>query len=584
MYMSMKVLKYILPICFLGGLISSCDMLEPDLDNTYDQDRVKSDPAFAEGLLLQAYEALPQGYTFDEVATDDAVTNDKNSDYLSMATGSWSALSNPMETWSDSYNMIGYLNDFLSVVDQIEWSWESERRDQLFRDRYKGEALALRAYFHFQILQAHGGKGASGQMLGIPYIKTLINASNSEEWMLERPAYKETVTDIFNDLDSAITLLPEVYDNISGDDDYNRVNGEDHVNRISGLIAHAIKARVALHAASPAFNGGRYDMELGQIAAEESAYLINYIGKVSALTSALKDPYFFDANSDTKNKDILWRMDYQKNTYDRESDNYPPSLFGNGRVNPSQNFVDIFPMENGYPIGSEFADVSGYNEADPYWGRDPRLANLVLYNGGTIGSTQIFTSDTEGNIDGLDKQTNSTRTGYYLKKLMRPDVNLSPASITGQTHVRPLIRYTEMFLIYAEIANELWGADADPQGYGFTPRSIIAGIRKRAKILSEGTGDAYLNTLDTEGLKSLIRNERRIELSFEGFRFWDMRRWGLPMDETIRGMKIIDRDGVLEYSVIENVENRNYASYMQYGPIPQEQILKCGVLEQNQGW
>lgn len=580
----MKVLKYILPICFLGGLISSCDMLEPDLDNTYDQDRVKSDPAFAEGLLLQAYEALPQGYTFDEVATDDAVTNDKNSDYLSMATGCWSALSNPMETWSDSYNMIGYLNDFLSVVDQIEWSWESERRDQLFRDRYKGEALALRAYFHFQILQAHGGKGASGQMLGIPYIKTLINASNSEEWMLERPAYKETVTDIFNDLDSAITLLPEVYDNISGDDDYNRVNGEDHVNRISGLIAHAIKARVALHAASPAFNGGRYDMELGQIAAEESAYLINYIGKVSALTSALKDPYFFDANSDTKNKDILWRMDYQKNTYDRESDNYPPSLFGNGRVNPSQNFVDIFPMENGYPIGSEFADVSGYNEADPYWGRDPRLANLVLYNGGTIGSTQIFTSDTEGNIDGLDKQTNSTRTGYYLKKLMRPDVNLSPASITGQTHVRPLIRYTEMFLIYAEIANELWGADADPQGYGFTPRSIIAGIRKRAKILSEGTGDAYLNTLDTEGLKSLIRNERRIELSFEGFRFWDMRRWGLPMDETIRGMKIIDRDGVLEYSVIENVENRNYASYMQYGPIPQEQILKCGVLEQNQGW
>ncbi len=568
----------------MGGLISSCDMLEPDLDNTYDQDRVKSDPAFAEGLLLQAYEALPQGYTFDEVATDDAVTNDKNSDYLSMATGSWSALSNPMETWSDSYNMIGYLNDFLSVVDQIEWSWESERRDQLFRDRYKGEALALRAYFHFQILQAHGGKGASGQMLGIPYIKTLINASNSEEWMLERPAYKETVTDIFNDLDSAITLLPEVYDNISGDDDYNRVNGEDHVNRISGLIAHAIKARVALHAASPAFNGGRYDMELGQIAAEESAYLINYIGKVSALTSALKDPYFFDANSDTKNKDILWRMDYQKNTYDRESDNYPPSLFGNGRVNPSQNFVDIFPMENGYPIGSEFADVSGYNEADPYWGRDPRLANLVLYNGGTIGSTQIFTSDTEGNIDGLDKQTNSTRTGYYLKKLMRPDVNLSPASITGQTHVRPLIRYTEMFLIYAEIANELWGADADPQGYGFTPRSIIAGIRKRAKILSEGTGDAYLNTLDTEGLKSLIRNERRIELSFEGFRFWDMRRWGLPMDETIRGMKIIDRDGVLEYSVIENVENRNYASYMQYGPIPQEQILKCGVLEQNQGW
>lgn len=60
----------------------------------------KNEPSFAEGLLLQAYKSLPQGYTFEEVATDDAVSNDKNNNYLSMATGSWSAISNPMETWN----------------------------------------------------------------------------------------------------------------------------------------------------------------------------------------------------------------------------------------------------------------------------------------------------------------------------------------------------------------------------------------------------------------------------------------------------------------------------------------------------
>ena len=578
-------LKYILAGVLLGGFVSACDMLEPDLDNTYDQERVLNEPSFAEGLLLQAYNSLPDGYTFEEVATDDAVSNDKNNDYLSMATGSWSAMSNPMDTWNTSYNMIGYLNNFLSVVDQVQWSWESERRNQLFRDRYKGEALALRAYYHFEILKAHGGMDNSGKMLGIPYVKTRLDASNPEEWMLARPEYKQTVTDICTDLDEAIGLLPEEYDNVTGDDDYNRVNGDKHVNRVCGLIARAIKARVLMHVASPAYNNGTYNTEWCEMAAKEAAYLVDHIGGASALSSALKDPYFYDANSDTKNKDILWRMDYVKNMYSWESDNYPPSLYGNGRVNPSQNFVDAFPMKNGYPVSDEYASVSGYNKADPYTDRDPRLENFVIFNGAKMGSNQIFTYEGEGNMDGLENQTNSTRTGYYLKKLMRPDVNLSPSATTGQTHVRPLIRYTEMFLIYAEAANELWGADADPQGYGFTPRSIIAGIRKRAKITSVGTGDAYLNTLDTEGLKQLIRNERRIELSFEGFRFWDIRRWGLNMDEPIRGMKIVDNNGVYEYSVIENVETRAYQPYMQYGPIPLEQILKCNnVLVQNKGW
>lgn len=581
----MKLLKYILVGIFLGGFVSACNMLEPDLDNTYDQQRVKNDPSFAEGLLLQAYNSLPQGYTFEEVATDDAVSNDKNNDYLSMATGSWSSMSNPMETWNTAYNVIGYLNNFLSVVDQIEWSWESSRRNQLFRDRYKGEALALRAYFHFQVLMAHGGVDNSGKMLGIPYIKSRLDASKPAEWILPRPEYKQTVFDICADLDEAIDLLPEEYANQSGDDDYNRVNGVKHVNRVSGLIARAIKARVMMHAASPAYNSGVYNSEWCEIAAEESAYLINHIGKVPALASALKDPYFYDANSDTKNKEVLWRRDYVQNIYNWEAENYPPSLFGNGRVNPSQNFVDAFPMKNGYPIGDEYASLSGYDRTDPYINRDPRLENYVLFNGAKIGSNQIFTCISEGNIDGLENQTNSTRTGYYLKKLMRPDVNLSPSAVTGQTHLRPLIRYTEMYLIYAEAANEMWGADADPKGYGFTPRSIIAGIRKRAKITSVGTGDAYLNTLDTEGLKQLIRNERRIELSFEGFRFWDMRRWGLNMDETIRGMKIVNNNGIYEYTVIDNVENRVYQSFMQYGPIPFEQILKCNnILIQNKGW
>jgi len=75
-----------------------------------------------------------------------------------------------------------------------------------------------------------------------------------------------------------------------------------------------------------------------------------------------------------------------------------------------------------------------------------------------------------------------------------------------------------MFLIYAEAANEAWGPDLDPKGYGFTPRSILAAVRKRAGI---PIADPYLASITTQAdMRELIRNERRIELCFEGQRFW----------------------------------------------------------------
>jgi hypothetical protein len=134
-----------------------------------------------------------------------------------------------------------------------------------------------------------------------------------------------------------------------------------------------------------------------------------------------------------------------------------------------------------------------------------------------------------------------------------------------------------MFLNYAEAANEAWGPDADPNGYGFTPRTIIAAIRKRAGIPA---ADPYLATITSkEAMRDLIRNERRIELSFEGFRFWDMRRWALPLNEGIKGMKIEGGN----YTVID-VETRDYKPYMNYGPIPYTETLKSNLTLQNTGW
>ena len=84
-------------------------------------------------------------------------------------------------------------------------------------------------------------------------------------------------------------------------------------------------------------------------------------------------------------------------------------------------------------------------------------------------------------------------------------------------------------------------------------------------------------------MAQLIRNERRIELCFENKRFWDIRRWKMPLTEEAKGMQIEKNGNALTYKVI-NVEARNYKDYMYYGPIPYNEKLKWSELKQNQGW
>ena len=83
-------------------------------------------------------------------------------------------------------------------------------------------------------------------------------------------------------------------------------------------------------------------------------------------------------------------------------------------------------------------------------------------------------------------------------------------------------------------------------------------------------------------MRELIRNERRLELCFEGFRFWDLRRWKADITQTAKGISITG-ETTKNYQPIE-VDAREYKDYMYYGPIPYSEILKFNALVQNQGW
>ncbi len=571
-------------------LFSGCELLDPVNDNHSTFDRVYQDPSYAEGLLIKAYTYIPTNdYRYDEVATDDAVTNDKFSSYMRMATGEWSALYNPQNLWDNSNRAILYINEFLSVVDDVPFKWTSEKLNELFIRRLKGEAYALRGMFKYYLLRNHGGFGTNDQLLGTPiYNKFLVTL---EDFSTPRANFTDCVNSAYADFtealkympldygnQAALTNLPAIFSDITDINDYNYVFGDNYQQRVSGRITKAFKARLALLAASPAFNTTN-NKTLWENAANANAELLNDLGGVSGLDSkghifylkAQVDAAFLTSGDKKDLPEILWRRPIYDNRT-REVDNFPPSLYGNGEVNPSQNLVDAFPMANGYPI----TDVnSGYDPANPYSGRDPRLSLYIVYNGSKMKGATINTG-VGGGDDALEAIKTSTRTGYYLRKLLREDVNANPSSASNQQHFNTHIRYTELFLNYAEAANEAWGPTSGGPN-AFSAKDVIAAIRKRAGITQP---DNYLASVTSaEDMRKLIRNERRLELCFESFRFWDLRRWMEDLTQPAKGVRI--DNGTYNYFTVEKRAYDN--SYMHYGPIPDKEILKFNII-QNKGW
>ena len=582
---------------------SACDdLFDPAIENHKDVVDLEDMPSWATGLLGHAYISNPLGenansWKFTDVATDDAVSNDVNNSYLKAATGAWRSDNNPLDNWQYLRASWQYLNQFLEISENVEWA-KDKVASELFKVRFQGDAYGMRALYMYHLLMSCAGWTADGQLLGIP-ILTEAETVNSD-FNKPRNTFKECIEQLNKDVEKAIEMLPDTYGDLAAEGDvpskytqmganlsqYNRVFGDHAKNRMSASVARAVRAQAALLAASPAYSEGS-----GVTWEQAANFMAEVLKNLGSDPIAQIDPtgnkWYEDSNG-IKNMvagynrpEFLWRSNKNESA-DLEKDQYPPSLFGKGRVNPSQNLVDAFPGLNGYPIN----DLrSNYDAQNPYENRDPRLAMYIIYNGSKAGvSNSVITTAVDGNNnDAMNKFDGaSTRTGYYLRKFLDMNVNANPSNTTNGYHIKPWIRYTEIFLGYAEAANEAWG----PQGegtHGYSAYDVVKAIRQRAGIGENGS-DPYLESIkgDRDKMRELIRNERRLELCFEGFHFWDLRRWKVDiskLNETVRGMKITGNN----YEVVD-VEKRDYKDYMYYGPVPYSEILKFDALIQNKGW
>lgn len=594
----MKTIKHILSVVLMGVALASCDdLFEPAQENLKDVSSMYGDASYAQGILGNAYILLPYSNSPQtDLATDDAVSNDQTNSYLQMATGAWSSQNDPTSQWKNRLNAIQYVNIMVANADKVAWSTD-EGLQRLFSDLFKGDAYGMRALQMFYLLRAHAGMvDGVNEMMGVPILREFQEAG--ADFNQPRATFRACIDSIMIDIDRALELLPYEYEDVTDDNavpekykryyisagKYTRAFGYHQKGKINGMILRALRAQVALFAASPAY--AQYSGVTMEQAARYAAELIN-------TKEMPADGYKWFANTTEigglnkgyNSSESIWQTNVSER-HSLEGDFYPPSINGLGRCNPSQNLVDAFPMTNGYPITDS---RSGYNPQAPYADRDARLAAYILYDGQTIGSgnTTIITGTYgDNNVNGLNYTVGySTRTGYYMRKLLRPDVNLNPSNITNQKSYDARIRWTEMFLDYAEAANEAVGPNAAVAGSKWTAKSVIKSLRERAGICT-GVDDPYLDECaqSKEKMRELIRNERRLELCFENHRFYDLRRWQVDLNklnETVKGAEISAPNA--GFKTID-VEQRNYKQHQFFGPIPYSEILKYDALQQNSGW
>ncbi|HLT51707.1 MAG TPA: RagB/SusD family nutrient uptake outer membrane protein, partial [Arenibacter sp.] len=181
------------------------------------------------------------------------------------------------------------------------------------------------------------------------------------------------------------------------------------------------------------------------------------------------------------------------------------------------------------------------NLVDAFEPSDPRLEKTIYTN--------------EVNFDGnIHNPSNGTPTGYGLKKFLTPD--LMPYGYSTQSQQDwVLLRYADVLLMYAEAQNELVGVDQSVY-------DALNEIRGRVGMPDIPTG------LTKDPMREVIRHERRIELAFEGLRYYDLKRWRIA-EEVLNNIS----DGLLTYTF----EERFY-----HWPLPLAEIDKShGVLEQN---
>ena len=359
----------------------------------------------------------------------------------------------------------------------------------------------------------------------IPFFDKLLPLEESD---LPKTDKNAILTYILEQLDQAISELPTTWP-------------ASDTGRATKGATLALKARVLLY-------NGRWAE-----AAETSKKIIDM--GIYKLHPNYNEVFLTSFNNSTK--EVILAHQYAKDVYTNLLCRYYgfPSLDGTSQSCPLPDLVNSYECIDGLPI----TESPLYDPLNPWNNRDPRFHMNFVVPFESIGG-RVY-DPINNTLDRL------TKTYVYFRKYIA-DMFYPQRSMWVNWNI---FRYAEVLLTFAEAKNEVSGPDNSVY-------DAIDKIRGRA-----GMPQIDRNRYNTqESLRKIIRNERRVELAGEGFRYFDILRWRIA--EVVLNKKVVSFEipGLLPIKI---VNTRSFDPKKHYvWPIPQSAIDNAKNLEQHAEW
>ena len=513
----------IIPV-FLVFLASCDDFLDKKSPNKIDGDTFWTKPEDADKGIVGCYTKLDTATWAGaktsymslhwEGLSDNGFCQSTLYGYYNVSKGTISAASGEIVSavWFEAYKGIAACNYFLEKIEEIP------NMDQARKNKLRGEALFLRAWWYNELTMCYGD---------VPLILETLGYDESA-YKVKRSPREKVVQQMYDDLDTAIRYLPAV--------SYT----DGHAVQGSAL---AYKARVAM-----------YNNDFATAAAMADKVIRSGLFR-------LHDDYngiFFDQQ--TNNPEIIFSIRYETPLNNTNLDLVYGSRFA---VCVHGNLVDAYECTD----GKLPAESSVYDPATPYLNRDPRLKKTIFTKGDPWGYDKV-----NGFGYNQGKAESLPQTGFGLRKYVNYNVDPNVTTYSEQDFVK--MRYADVLLMYAEAQITM-----ARNGQGSVDQSVLNAINQvRARAYGADFTDlsAYpaITTFDLDELQTIIRRERRIELAFEGLRYYDLKRWKIA-------------ETVLPALTDPDSKKRSFDPKKHYlWPVPQAEIDIVGsdILSQNDGY
>ncbi|WP_442845698.1 RagB/SusD family nutrient uptake outer membrane protein [Leeuwenhoekiella sp. H156] len=493
------------------------------------------------------------------------------------------------------------------------------------RLRWISEAKFLKAYYHYYLMRMYGP---------IPIMKTAIPIDAPEDQIqVPREAIDPSIDYLAELFDEAAVGLPPMI-----------TDTQEDLGRITRPIALAVKAEMLTMAASPLFNGNQ-DMS-GFVGNDGTQYFnLNYepakweraltaikeaidVAEANGAELFYKEDVSFDIEPITQtkldirqavterwNREIIWANPNSR-TYQLQSlamnavDDKTNAQTARRALSPTLETAQMFYTKNGVPIEEDktlsFGDITTLREAgeeDQYnislgyrtsilnFDREPRFYADLGFDGSIFYKFDSGSNDTRWHYEtkykdygGSSDAFNYNVTGYYIKKLINWE-----QTFTGGTPYKdyawPEIRLADLYLLYAEVLNEVNGPTPEVFEY-------LDAVRKRAGLA--GVEESWTNFSNNpnkfatkDGLREIIHRERNIEMVFEGKNYWDVRRWkkaASEYNEPIRGWSVFESTEQAYYQVRTLYQQRFIAPRDYFWPLNINTLIQNPSLVQAPGW